>query len=174
MGQQKIALVTGAGSGIGKATAIALSAAGFTVVLTGRRRDRLEEVASACGNETLVHESDVSDPKAVGHLFESIHNQFERLDVLFNNAGGGSPPRSFEEIPFEEWQRVINVNLTGTFLCSQAAFGMMKEQTPMGGRIINNGSISAHVPRPLSAPYTASKHGVTAFDTVNFAGWASL
>ena len=87
-------------------------------------------------------------------LFESIHNQFERLDVLFNNAGGGSPPRSFEEIPFEEWQRVINVNLTGTFLCSQAAFGMMKEQTPMGGRIINNGSISAHVPRPLSAPYT--------------------
>lgn len=161
MAQQKIALVTGAGSGIGKATAIALSAAGFTVVLTGRRRDRLEEVASACGNETLVHESDVSDPKAVGHLFESIHNQFERLDVLFNNAGGGSPPRSFEEIPFEEWQRVINVNLTGTFLCSQAAFGMMKEQTPMGGRIINNGSISAHVPRPLSAPYTASKHGVT-------------
>lgn len=161
MGQQKIALVTGAGSGIGKATAIALSTAGFSVVLTGRRRDRLEDVAFACSNETFVVESDVSDPDSVAHLFRSTKDQFARLDVLFNNAGGGSKPRPFEEIPFEEWQRVINVNLTGTFLCTQAAFGMMKEQTPMGGRIINNGSISAHVPRPLSAPYTASKHGVT-------------
>ncbi len=161
MEQQKIALVTGAGSGIGKAAAIGFSTAGFSVVLAGRRRDRLAEVASACSNETLIHESDISDPESVAHLFRSINDQFARLDVLFNNAGGGSPPRPFEEIPFEEWQRVINVNLTGTFLCTQAAFGMMKKQTPMGGRIINNGSISAHVPRPLSAPYTASKHGVT-------------
>jgi NAD(P)-dependent dehydrogenase (short-subunit alcohol dehydrogenase family) len=159
--QQKIALVTGAGSGIGKACAIAFSAKGHSVVLTGRRRGRLEEVASACSNETLIVESDVADPESVAYLFKSIKDQFERLDVLFNNAGGGSPPRLFEEIPFEEWQRVINLNLTGTFLCTQAAFGMMKEQMPMGGRIINNGSISAHVPRPLSAPYTASKHGVT-------------
>tara|TARA_B110000977_G_scaffold36877_1_gene49522 strand:- start:18315 stop:19061 length:747 start_codon:yes stop_codon:yes gene_type:complete len=159
--QQKIVLVTGAGSGIGKACAMAFSAKGCAVVLAGRRRDRLEQVASVCSNETLIVESDVADPESVTHLFKSIKTQFTRLDVLFNNAGGGSPPRPFEEIPFEEWQRVINVNLTGTFLCTQAAFGMMKEQTPMGGRIVNNGSISAHVPRPLSAPYTASKHGVT-------------
>ena len=161
MEQQKIALVTGAGSGIGKACAIAFSAKGYSVVLTGRRRGRLEEVASACSNETLIVESDVADPESVAYLFKSLKDQFARLDVLFNNAGGGSPPKLLEEIPFEEWQRVINLNLTGTFLCSQAAFGMMKEQMPMGGRIINNGSISAHVPRPLSAPYTASKHGVT-------------
>ena len=161
MEQQKIVLVTGAGSGIGKASAIAFSANGYSVVLAGRRRDKLEQVASACRNETLIVESDVADPESVTHLFKTLKEQFARLDVLFNNAGGGSPPRQFDEIPFEEWQRVINVNLTGTFLCTQAAFGMMKEQTPMGGRIINNGSISAHVPRPLSAPYTASKHGVT-------------
>ena len=154
-------LVTGAGSGIGKASAIAFSAKGHSVVLAGRRRDRLEQVASVCSNETLIVEADVADPESVLYLFKTLKEQFTRLDVLFNNAGGGSPPRQFEEIPFEEWQRVINVNLTGTFLCTQAAFGMMKEQTPMGGRIINNGSISAHVPRPLSAPYTASKHGVT-------------
>jgi NAD(P)-dependent dehydrogenase (short-subunit alcohol dehydrogenase family) len=159
--QQKIVLVTGAGSGIGKASAIAFSAKGHSVVLAGRRRDRLEQVASVCSNETLIVEADVADPESVLYLFKTLKEQFTRLDVLFNNAGGGSPPRQFEEIPFEEWQRVINVNLTGTFLCTQAAFGMMKEQTPMGGRIINNGSISAHVPRPLSAPYTASKHGVT-------------
>ena len=161
MEQQKIVLVTGAGSGIGKASAIAFSAKGHSVVLAGRRRDRLEQVASVCSNETLIVEADVADPESVLYLFKTLKEQFARLDVLFNNAGGGSPPRQFEEIPFEEWQRVINVNLTGTFLCTQAAFGMMKEQTPMGGRIINNGSISAHVPRPLSAPYTASKHGVT-------------
>jgi len=159
--QQKIVLVTGAGSGIGKASAIAFSAKGYAVVLAGRRREKLEQVASACSNETLIVESDVADPESVAHLFKTLKEQFARLDVLFNNAGGGSPPRQFDEIPFEEWQRVINVNLTGTFLCTQAAFGLMKEQAPMGGRIINNGSISAHVPRPLSAPYTASKHGVT-------------
>ena len=161
MEQQKIVLVTGAGSGIGKASAIAFSAKGYSVVLAGRHRDKLEQVASACNNETLIVESDVADPESVAHLFKTLNERFERLDVLFNNAGGGSPPRQFDEIPFEEWQRVINVNLTGTFLCTQAAFGLMKEQAPMGGRIINNGSISAHVPRPLSAPYTASKHGVT-------------
>ena len=161
MEQQKIVLVTGAGSGIGKASAIAFSAKGYAVVLAGRRREKLEQVASACSNETLIVESDVADPESVAHLFKTLKEQFARLDVLFNNAGGGSPPRQFDEIPFEEWQRVINVNLTGTFLCTQAAFGLMKEQAPMGGRIINNGSISAHVPRPLSAPYTASEHGVT-------------
>jgi NAD(P)-dependent dehydrogenase (short-subunit alcohol dehydrogenase family) len=159
--QQKVVLVTGAGSGIGKASAIAFSAKGYSVVLAGRRRERLEQVASACSNETLIVESDVADPESVASLFKTLKDQFARLDILFNNAGGGSPPRPFEEILFEEWQSVINVNLTGTFLCTQAAFGMMKEQTPMGGRIINNGSISAHVPRPLSAAYTASKHGVT-------------
>ena len=161
MEQQKIVLVTGAGSGIGKASAIAFSAKGYSVVLAGRHRDKLEQVASACSNETLIVESNVADPESVAHLFKTLNERFERLDVLFNNAGGGSPPRQFDEIPFEEWQRVINVNLTGTFLCTQAAFGIMKEQSPKGGRIINNGSISAHVPRPLSAPYTASKHGVT-------------
>jgi NAD(P)-dependent dehydrogenase (short-subunit alcohol dehydrogenase family) len=159
--QQKVVLVTGAGSGIGKASTIAFSAKGYSVVLAGRRRERLEQVASACSNETLIVESDVADPESVASLFKTLKDQFARLDILFNNAGGGSPPRPFEEILFEEWQSVINVNLTGTFLCTQAAFGMMKEQTPMGGRIINNGSISAHVPRPLSAAYTASKHGVT-------------
>jgi NAD(P)-dependent dehydrogenase (short-subunit alcohol dehydrogenase family) len=159
--QQKIVLVTGAGSGIGKASAIAFSAKGYSVVLAGRHLDKLEQVASVCSNETLIVESDVADPESVAHLFKTLNERFERLDVLFNNAGGGSPPRQFDEIPFEEWQRVINVNLTGTFLCTQAAFGIMKEQAPKGGRIINNGSISAHVPRPLSAPYTASKHGVT-------------
>ncbi len=161
MEQQKVVLVTGAGSGIGKASTIAFSAKGYSVVLAGRRRERLEQVASACSNETLIVESDVADPESVASLFKTLKDQFARLDILFNNAGGGSPPRPFEEILFEEWQSVINVNLTGTFLCTQAAFGMMKEQTPMGGRIINNGSISAHVPRPLSAAYTASKHGVT-------------
>lgn len=161
MEQQKIVLVTGAGSGIGKASAIAFSAKGYSVVLAGRHRDKLEQVASACSNETLIVESDVADPESVAHLFKTLNERFERLDVLFNNAGGGSPPRQFDEILFEEWQRVIDVNLTGTFLCTQAAFGIMKEQSPKGGRIINNGSISAHVPRPLSAPYTASKHGVT-------------
>ena len=161
MEQQKIVLVTGAGSGIGKASAIAFSAKGYSVVLAGRHRDKLEQVASACSNETLIVESDVADPESVAHLFKTLNERFERLDVLFNNAGGGSPPRQFDEIPFEEWQRVISVNLTGTFLCTQAAFEIMKEQSPNGGRIINNGSISAHVPRPLSAPYTASKHGVT-------------
>ena len=120
MEQQKIALVTGAGSGIGKACAITFSAKGYSVVLTGRRRGRLEEVASACSNETLIVESDVADPESVAYLFKSLKDQFARLDVLFNNAGGGSPPGLFEEIPFDEWQRVINLNLTGTFLCSQA------------------------------------------------------
>ena len=130
MEQQKIVLVTGAGSGIGKASAIAFSAKGYSVVLAGRHRDKLEQVASACSNETLIVESDVADPESVAHLFKTLNERFERLDVLFNNAGGGSPPRQFDEIPFEEWQRVINVNLTGTFLCTQAAFGIMKEQSP--------------------------------------------
>ena len=158
---QKVALVTGAGSGIGRASAIALSRTGFSVVLAGRTTDSLEATAAECEGEAPVLATDVSDPDEVGKLFDLIWARYARLDVLFNNAGGGSPPRPFEDLPFSEWKQVIDVNLTGTFLCTQGAFKIMKAQDPMGGRIINNGSISAHAPRPLSAPYTASKHGVT-------------
>jgi len=159
--EQKIALVTGAGSGIGAASARALSAAGFTLVLTGRRVARLLETGESCTGLTVEIESDVSDPESVKNLFAGIESEFSRLDVLFNNAGGGSRPAPIDEISVEDWQRVINVNLTGTFLCSRSAFKLMKNQQPMGGRIINNGSISAHAPRPGSAPYTASKHAIT-------------
>lgn len=157
----KIALVTGAGSGIGKATVLALSSAGYSVVLAGRRQARLEEVARHCKEPALCVGTDVTDPEAVQDLFQQIFQKFGRLDVLFNNAGGGAPPRSLEELSLKEWQRVLDVNLTGPFLCTQEAFRLMKAQDPMGGRIINNGSISAHVPRPGSAPYTATKHGMT-------------
>jgi NAD(P)-dependent dehydrogenase (short-subunit alcohol dehydrogenase family) len=159
--QQKVALVTGAGSGIGKASVLALSNAGYKTVLVGRRKDRLELVANECQGETLVVEADVSKSDSVLRLFQSVENNCGRLDVLFNNAGGGTAPKPFEELTVQEWQRTIDVNLTGTFLCTQQAFRLMKAQDPMGGRVINNGSISAHVPRPWSAPYTASKHGVT-------------
>ncbi|MFT7218655.1 MAG: NAD(P)-dependent dehydrogenase (short-subunit alcohol dehydrogenase family) [Candidatus Azotimanducaceae bacterium] len=158
---QKIALITGAGSGIGASAARALSAAGFTLVLTGRRKARLSETAESCAGPTLQIESDVSVPESVENLFAAIESEFSRLDVLFNNAGGGSRPAPLDEISVKDWQRVINVNLTGTFLCSRSAFNLMKNQRPMGGRIINNGSISAHAPRPGSAPYTASKHAIT-------------
>ena len=157
----RIALVTGAGSGIGKHTAVALSREGYAVALAGRRLEKLEEVAGQCVGETLVVQTDVSDPGAVQHLFAETKSAFGRLDVLFNNAGGGAPPVLLEDLTVEQWRTVVDVNLTGVFLCTQEAFKLMKTQTPMGGRIINNGSISAHVPRPNSAPYTATKHGVT-------------
>ena len=158
-----VALITGAGSGIGKATALAFLADGFRVVLAGRHREALDEVARAgSAGQTLVHEMDVTDPKAVQALFDAAVAKFGRLDVLFNNAGVGTPfGVNLEDLTFEQWRKVIDTNLTGAFLCTQQAFRVMKTQEPRGGRIINNGSISAHVPRANSAPYTASKHGMT-------------
>jgi len=158
-----VALITGAGSGIGKATALAFIADGFRVVLAGRHRESLDEVARAgTAAQTLSHEMDVTDPKAVQALFDASVAKFGRLDVLFNNAGVGTPfGVNLEDLTFEQWRKVIDTNLTGAFLCTQQAFRVMKAQQPRGGRIINNGSISAHVPRANSAPYTASKHGMT-------------
>lgn len=161
---KEIALVTGAGSGIGRASAVALLREGYTVVLAGRRREALEETASLAGAErerTLVVPADLSDPAAVQALFAKVKESYGRLDLLFNNAGSGAPPVLLEDLTLEQWRKVIDVNLTGVFLCTQCAFRLMKEQSPRGGRIINNGSISAHAPRPNSAPYTASKHAVT-------------
>ena len=158
-----VALITGAGSGIGKATALAFIADGFRVVLAGRHREALDEVARAgSAGQTLVHEMDVTDPEAVQGLFDATVARFGRLDVLFNNAGVGTPfGVNLEDLTFEQWRRVIDTNLTGAFLCTQQAFRVMKAQQPRGGRIINNGSISAHAPRPNSAPYTATKHAIT-------------
>jgi len=158
----KIALVTGAGSGIGRACAIALGKAGYSVVLAGRRLDALQETAKLISGETLCVSTDVSDPKSVAALFAATKEKFGRLDVLFNNAGTGAPGTVLlEDLTFEQWQNVVNVNLTGPFLCTQEAFKIMKAQNPRGGRIINNGSISAQAPRPNSAPYTATKHSIT-------------
>jgi NAD(P)-dependent dehydrogenase (short-subunit alcohol dehydrogenase family) len=159
----KVALVTGAGSGVGRATALALLAEGYSVVLAGRRAAALEQTVAAAGpagGRALAVAADVSDPASVRRLFEKTRETFGRLDLLFNNAGTGAPPIPLEDLTAEQWRRVIDVNLTGAFLCTQAAFRLMKEQTPRGGRIINNGSLSAHVPRPNSAPYTASKHAI--------------
>lgn len=157
----KIALVTGAGTGIGKAAAVALAESGFTVVLAGRRLAPLEALAAELGGKGQAIAADVADPSSVDALFKAIADRFGRLDVLFNNAGGWSPATPIEDIPLEDWQRVVSVNLTGVFLCTQAAIRLMKAQDPKGGRIINNGSISAHAPRPLTGPYTATKHAVT-------------
>lgn len=159
----KVALVTGAGGGIGRAAALALAGAGYAVALAGRRLQPLEETAAAAppGAEVLVHAADVADSDAVAALFAAVKDRFGRLDVLFNNAGGGAPPVPLEELSLEAWRRVVDVNLTGAFLCTQQAFRLMKAQQPRGGRIINNGSISAHSPRPRSAAYTATKHAVT-------------
>ncbi len=160
----KTALVTGAGTGVGRAVALALLKDGYRVALAGRRKDMLEQTvkeAGANGKNALVVPTDVGKPDQVAALFAQIKNQFGRLDVLFNNAGGNAPGVQFEDLPFEKWQSVVDVNLTGVFLCAQGAFRLMKDQNPRGGRIINNGSISAHTPRPGSAPYTATKHGVT-------------
>ena len=160
----RTALVTGAGTGVGRAVALALLKDGYRVALAGRRKEMLEQTASQAGpavTNALIVPTDVGKPDQVGALFAKIKDGFGRLDVLFNNAGGNAPGVPFEELPFEKWQSVVDVNLTGMFLCAQAAFRMMKDQVPRGGRIINNGSISAHTPRPGSAPYTATKHGVT-------------
>ncbi len=161
--QSRIAMVTGAGSGVGRAAALALRGAGWTVVLAGRRRDALEETAALAGSPegTLVVPTDVTDPAAVEELFAATRRAFGRLDLLFNNAGGNVPATPFDELTDEQWGSVVAVNLTGAFLCARAAFRMMKSQDPRGGRIINNGSISAHAPRPGSAPYTATKHAIT-------------
>ncbi len=162
--KNKIALVTGAGSGIGRAAALALQAAGYDVVLAGRRTSELEKTAAmadAGGGRTLVIATDVSQPGSVNSLFEKLKSEFGRLDVLFNNAGLNAPGIPIEDLPFETWASIVNVNLTGAFLCAQAAFRLMKEQTPRGGRIINNGSISATAPRPNQVPYTATKHAIT-------------
>jgi len=159
----KIAMVTGAGTGIGKSTALAFLRDGWAVVLAGRRSELLMQTKSEApeGSETLVVPTDVTNPRAVHHLFTKTDEAFGRLDVLFNNAGMGAPSVPLEDVSFEDWKRVVDVNLTGVFLCTQEAFRLMKRQTPRGGRIINNGSISAHAPRPNSAPYTATKHAIT-------------
>jgi NAD(P)-dependent dehydrogenase (short-subunit alcohol dehydrogenase family) len=159
----RVAVVTGAGSGIGRAVALAFLGAGYRTALAGRRRDALEETAalSAAGERALVLPTDVTQPPSVSALFEGTVQRFGRVDVLFNNAGRGAPAVPLEDLTFEQWKQVVDVNLTGMFLCTQAAFRVMKAQVPRGGRIINNGSISAHAPRPHSAPYTATKHGVT-------------
>ncbi len=157
----KIAMITGAGSGVGRAVAKALSAAGWSVVLVGRKREALEETARMLTGESLVTPADVGDPEAVKAVFAQTKEKFGRLDMLFNNAGMGTPAMPIEDLTFEQWQAVVGVNLTGAFLCTQQAIKMMKAQAPQGGRIINNGSISADRPRPHSAPYTATKHAIT-------------
>jgi NAD(P)-dependent dehydrogenase (short-subunit alcohol dehydrogenase family) len=160
----EVAVVTGAGSGIGKAVAMALLRRGYAVVLAGRRQQMLEATLQESGEDPargLVAPTDVGDAGSVRRLFEATHAAFRRLDLLFNNAGANAPAVGLEELTVEQWKSVVDVNLTGPFLCTQQAFLMMKDQRPMGGRIINNGSISAHVPRPNSAPYTATKHAIT-------------
>jgi len=160
----KVALVTGAGSGIGRATALALLGAGYSVVLAGRRAEALQQTIAQAGAHAanaLAVPTDAGDPAAVAALFDAVRQRHGRLDLLFNNAGTGAPAVPMDELTFEQWKTVVDVNLTGVFLCTQAAFRLMKSQTPRGGRIINNGSISAHAPRPFSAPYTATKHAVT-------------
>jgi NAD(P)-dependent dehydrogenase (short-subunit alcohol dehydrogenase family) len=158
----KVAVVTGAGSGIGAAAATALASDGWTVVIAGRRGAVLEELATAHPDLTLDPvPTDVTDEESVRRLFEITTSRHGRVDLLFNNAGMGGPPRDLDEIPLREWQAVVNVNLTGAFLCTREAFGVMRRQQPQGGRIINNGSISAHSPRPRSIAYTATKHAIT-------------
>jgi NAD(P)-dependent dehydrogenase (short-subunit alcohol dehydrogenase family) len=161
---KKIALVTGAGSGIGKQISLALLRDGYAVVLAGRRQEPLEETVKAAGEfgaNALVVPADVSDPASVKNLFAKTKEKFGRLDLLFNNAGIFAPPMSLEELSYEQWKSAVDINLTGVFLCTQEAFRLMKEQSPRGGRIINNGSISAHAPRPFSVSYTATKHAIT-------------
>ncbi|HKY85371.1 MAG TPA: SDR family oxidoreductase [Pseudorhodoplanes sp.] len=162
MASLKVAVVTGAGSGVGRAAALALMKEGFAVVLAGRRKEPLEAVAKeGAPAKSLVVPTDVSDPAQIKALFAKIKETFGRLDVLFNNAGMGAPPVPLEELPFDRWQAVVATNLTAPFLCSQEAMKIMRDQSPRGGRIINNGSISAHAPRPLSVAYTSTKHAIT-------------
>jgi NAD(P)-dependent dehydrogenase (short-subunit alcohol dehydrogenase family) len=160
----KVALVTGAGSGIGRASALALMKDGFDMALAGRRKEPLEEVAregQAMGRKTLVVPTDISNPEQIRALFAKVKETFGRLDLLFNNAGIGAPAVPLEDLPLEKWQAAVSTNLTGPFVCTQEAFKIMKAQTPRGGRIINNGSISAHTPRPFTVAYTATKHAIT-------------
>ena len=160
----RVALITGGGSGIGRSSALGLLREGWTVVLTGRRMERLEETQQMAGDgaeRTLAIVSDVSDPDSISALFARVREEYGRLDLLFNNAGSGAPPLPLEDLTLEQWQRVVDLNLTGAFLCTQEAFRIMKDQDPRGGRIINNGSISADRPRPNSSPYTATKHALT-------------
>ena len=160
----KIAIVTGAGSGVGRAVALGLMKEGYTVVLAGRRKDALEETVkqgAATKAQTLVVPTDVTDPASIKALFAKTKETFGRLDLLFNNAGTGAPAIPLEDLSVEQWKTVVDTNLTGPFLCTQEAFRIMKDQTPRGGRIINNGSISAHAPRPNSSPYTSTKHAIT-------------
>ncbi len=160
----KVALVTGAGSGIGRSCASALARAGFTTVVTGRRKEPLDATVAAIkstGAEAKAIAADVGDPTSVARLFAEVKETYGRLDVLFNNAGVGAPGILLEDLSYEQWKTVVDTNLTGPFLCTQEAFRLMKNQNPMGGRIINNGSISAYAPRPNSAPYTATKHAIT-------------
>jgi NAD(P)-dependent dehydrogenase (short-subunit alcohol dehydrogenase family) len=164
MGAERVAIVTGGGSGIGSAVALALAGAGFAVVVAGRRREPLDEVVRegrASGARLLAVPADVTDPASVRGLFDATREAFGRLDLLFNNAGVGAPAVPMEDLPLEQWRAVVDTNLTGTFLCTREAIRLMKSQRPRGGRIINNGSISAHAPRPHSAPYTATKHAIT-------------
>jgi NAD(P)-dependent dehydrogenase (short-subunit alcohol dehydrogenase family) len=157
----KVAVVTGAGTGIGRAVAVTLLNAGYRVALAGRRQEPLDETAQLGSGEALPLATDVADPASVAALFAAIETRWGRLDLLFNNAGLNAPGVPFDELPFEKWSEIVAVNLTGSFLCAQHAFRIMKAQQPGGGRIINNGSISAHAPRPDSAPYTATKHAIT-------------
>jgi NAD(P)-dependent dehydrogenase (short-subunit alcohol dehydrogenase family) len=164
MTNTKIALVTGAGSGIGRATSLSLQSAGYSVVLAGRRAAELEKTAAmseASGGKMLPVPTDISNPESVRALFARIKETFGRLDLLFNNAGAGAPSIPMEDLSYEQWSKVVGVNLTGAFLCAQEAIRLMKAQNPPGGRIINNGSISAHVPRPNSVPYTTTKHAIS-------------
>lgn len=165
-----MAIITGGGTGIGKHTALALLEAGYSVVLAGRRLELLQEAVeeSGPGQRALAVQTDVADADSVAQLFARAEEAFGRLDLLFNNAGTGAPPVPLEELALDRWQRVVDVNLTGAFLCTQHAFRLMKKQDPKGGRIINNGSISAHVPRPNSAPYTATKHALTGLTRSTF------
>jgi len=163
-GLNKVAIVTGAGSGIGRCVALALLQEGYAVALAGRRVERLQttvQQARSAGSRALVVPTDVRDPSSVRALFTKTQETFGRLDLLFNNAGSGTPPMPLEDLTYEQWQAVVETNLTGAFLCTQEAFKLMKNQQPKGGRIINNGSISAHTPRPYSAPYTSTKHAMT-------------
>ncbi len=166
----KVAVVTGAGTGIGKHTTLALLEADYSVVLAGRRMEKLEEVVAESGvpDRAIAVATDVADPDSVAALFARTTDAFGRLDLLFNNAGTGAPPVPMDELPFEQWKRVVDINLTGSFLCTQHAMRVMKNQDPKGGRIINNGSISAHVPRPNSAPYTSTKHAITGLTRSTF------
>jgi len=159
----KIAVVTGAGTGVGRAASLALMNAGFTVVLAGRRMEMLEETRKLGDNvgKSLAVSADMTDPGSIAALFAKVMDAYGRLDVLFNNAGMGAPPVPFEDLSLAQWQAVVSTNLTAPFLCTQHAFRIMKDQTPRGGRIINNGSISAHTPRPMAAAYTSTKHAIT-------------